>query len=218
MKILLVSAKKSEIASCINKFKMISSRANVSSFHFGKHSVDVLITGAGMTATAFHLGKILGKKYDWAVNAGIAGSFRKNIPLGSVVNVISDCFADFGAEDGGKFLTAKEIGLVSGFRFQVSGFRFQNKIIDSLSKVKGVTVNTVHGNTSSIKKLIKKFNPDVESMEGAAFLLACNYEKTPCLQIRAISNFVERRNKKKWKMKLAISNLTGALEKIFSNL
>jgi futalosine hydrolase len=80
--------------------------------------------------------------------------------------------------------------------------------------VKGITVNTVHGNSASIKKVKKKFNPDIESMEGAAFFFACQNEKIPCLQIRAISNYVEKRNKKKWKMKLAVKNLCTIIEKI----
>ena len=71
MKILLVSATKFEIAPLM---KLLSGKKK-----FGKHSVDVLITGIGMTATAFHLGKYLNKKYDLAINAGVAGSFKKNI-------------------------------------------------------------------------------------------------------------------------------------------
>ena len=111
MKILIVSATKFEIAPLLKKFRKISAKGNITSFRFGEHSIDVLITGVGMTAIAFYLGKILNKKYDLAINAGLAGSFRKNIPLGTVVNVVSDCFSDLGAEDGNKFLTLKEMGM-----------------------------------------------------------------------------------------------------------
>ena len=213
MKILLVSATKYEIAPLLKSFKSIDSEKNISSFRFGKYSFDVLITGVGMTATAFYLGKYLNRKYDLAINAGIAGSFRKDILLGDVVNVVNDCFADLGAEDGNKFLTAKEIGLVSDIRYKASGLK--NKILAHLPKVRAITVNTVHGNSVSIKKSVKKFNPDIESMEGAAFFLACDSEKIPFVQIRAISNYVERRNKKKWKTDLAVKNLCGELEKYF---
>ncbi len=211
MKILLVSATKFEIAPLLKAVRKIRSEKNISSYRFGKHSIDILITGAGMTATAFHLGKVLSKKYDLAINAGIAGSFKKNIPLGAVVNVVSDCFADLGVEDGEKFLTAKEIGLSADFRFQ-------NKSIRTISDVKAITVNTVHGNTSSIKKVVKKFNPDIETMEGAAFFFACKSEKVPCVQIRAISNYVEKRSKKKWKMNLAIKKLNLFLEKYLESI
>ncbi|MBI4929457.1 MAG: futalosine hydrolase [Bacteroidetes bacterium] len=219
MKILLVSATKFEITPLLKKFRKISAKENISSFRFGEQSIDVLITGVGMTATAFHLGKILNKKYDLAINAGIAGSFKKNIPLGTVVNVTSDCFADLGAEDGEKFLALKEMGMPE-VRSQKSEVRSDKirRVLSVLPKVKGITVNTAHGNSVSIKKVIKKFNPDIESMEGAAFFLACNHEKISCVQIRAISNYVVRRNKKNWNIKLAVSNLSAALEKILSDI
>ena len=173
-----------------------------------------------MTAMAFQLGKILNKKYHLAINAGVAGSFKKNIQLGTVVNVTSDCFADLGAEDGDRFLTLKEMGFrsqITDYRLQITGFHTLIAI-KKLQKVKGLTVNTVHGNSTSIKKVVKKFNPDIESMEGAAFFLACNYEKIPRVQIRAVSNYVERRNKKNWKLDLAIKNLNIFLEQLLISI
>lgn len=220
MKILLVSATKNEIAPLLIKFRKISEKQNISSYRFSKHTVDVLITGAGMTAAAFHLGKTLDKKYELAINAGIAGCFKKNIPLGAVVNVVSDRFADFGAEDGHLFRTATEIGLSKTISYQCSYFKIRGirKVLDKFCSVNGITVNTVHGNLTSIKKAIRKFNPDIESMEGAAFFLACNNDKIPSIQIRSISNRVERRDKRNWKIDLAVSNLSAGLEKILSDL
>ncbi|MFI5164585.1 MAG: futalosine hydrolase [Bacteroidia bacterium] len=208
MKILLVSATKFEILPLLANFKKIHAGKNLSIYYFGKHTVDVLITGVGMTAAAFHLGKTLNKKYNLAVNAGVAGSFKKNIPLGTVVNVVTDCFGDLGAEDGEEFLTLKEMGLekVTSYKLQVTSVKLK-KAINSLPKVKAITVNTAHGNPYSIKKVQKKFNPDIESMEGAAFVFSCDHEKISCIQIRTVSNYVERRNKKKWEMNSAVRNL-----------
>ena len=217
MKILIVSATKFEVFPLTKRLTKVSGKDNLWTYRSGRHSLDVLITGVGMTATAFYLGKNLGKKYDLAINAGVAGSFRKNIQPGTVVNVVSDRFADLGAEDGGRFLTLKQLGLgeiVHGSKFKVQSLKKGHRlsVIAQLPKVKSITVNTVHGNTASIKKVIKKFSPDVESMEGAAFFYACNYEKIPCIQIRTISNYVERRSKKKWKTNLAVKNLNVFLE------
>lgn len=206
MKVLIVSATKFEVAPLLKNFKKIRSEKNLYSVRFKKNTIDVLITGVGMTTTAFHIGKTLNKKYDLAINAGVAGSFKKNILLGSVVNVVSDCFADFGAEDGDKFLTAEEIRLVASIKYQVTSINAK-KILSNIPQVKGITVNTVHGNPASIKKIVRKFHPDIESMEGAAFFFACIHEEIPCVQIRTISNYVERRNKKNWQMDLAIKNL-----------
>jgi futalosine hydrolase len=220
MKILLVSATKLEVSPVLKKLRMVSSEGELSHYRFGKHSVDVLVTGVGMTATAFYLAKTLNRKYALAINAGVAGSFKRSIPLGSVVNVMSDCFADLGAEDGERFLTLKEMGLGNA-KSQVPSPKSQIPKLNSLSllkRVKSITVNTVHGNTASIKKAVKKFNPDVESMEGAAFFFACDEFKTPCVQVRAVSNYVERRNKKNWKLALAVNNLNIFLEHLLGSI
>jgi futalosine hydrolase len=76
-----------------------------------------------------------------------------------------------------------------------------------LRKVKGITVNTVHGTQQSINDIKKRLNPITESMEGAAVLYCSEKEGIPCLQVRSISNYVEPRNKDSWKIGLAIKNL-----------
>jgi futalosine hydrolase len=80
-----------------------------------------------------------------------------------------------------------------------------------LPNAKGVTVNTAHGNIISIDKFISRTKADVESMEGAAFLFACNQTKTKCLQLRAISNYVEKRDRSKWNIPLVIESLNAFL-------
>ena len=223
MKIILVSATEFEISPLLKFLKKNSKTNNLGTVRFKKNTLDVLITGVGMTNTAFHLGKTSTKKYDLAINVGMAGSFKKNIPLGTVVNVVSDSFADMGAEDGERFLTLEEMGLQEGKRKKEKGKRKKEEgrrlnNLPDLLKVKGITVNTVHGNGISIKKVVKKFNPDVESMEGAAFFFACTSLGIPSVQIRAISNYVERRNKKKWKLTLAVKNLNTYLENFIASL
>ena len=220
MKILLVYATKFELAPLLKNFNKIRSEKNIRTFRFKNHTIDVLLTGVGMTATSFHLGKILNNKYKLAINTGIAGSFKKTLPPGTVVNVTSDCFSDLGAEDGNRFLTAEEMGLVASYKLKVASLKAkqQTAILKSLPKVKGITVNTVHGNTANIKKVVRKFNPDVESMEGASFIFACNHENISCMQIRAISNYVEKRNKKNWKMDMAIRNLNLFLHQFLDSI
>jgi len=58
---------------------------------------------------------------------------------------------------------------------------------------------------------VDKYNPAVESMEGAAFHYACLLEKIPFFQLRSISNYVEVRDKSKWKIPLAIQQLNENL-------
>jgi futalosine hydrolase len=50
-------------------------------------------------------------------------------------------------------------------------------------------------------------------MEGAAFFYVCRQLNVPCIQIRAVSNYVEKRNRDAWNIPLAIKNLnTFAVE------
>jgi futalosine hydrolase len=44
-------------------------------------------------------------------------------------------------------------------------------------------------------------------MEGAAFHYVCLLEKAPFAQVRAISNYVETRDKSKWQIPTAIQSL-----------
>ena len=59
MKLLLVSATKYEIAPLLKFFKKTNAKEFIGKYKFEKHTIDVLITGVGMTATAFYLGKTL---------------------------------------------------------------------------------------------------------------------------------------------------------------
>lgn len=91
-------------------------------------------------------------------------------------------------------------------------------MVDLLKKVNGITVNTVHGNYESIEKVKQLYNPEIESMEGAAFFAACAEMTKNYIQIRAISNYVEKRNKSKWQMSLAIKNLNDFLITFIRNV
>lgn len=90
--------------------------------------------------------------------------------------------------------------------------------LKNLPPVSGITVNTVHGNSDSIKKVVRRFHPDIETMEGAAFFYACSQQKIPCLQIRAVSNYVAMRNKSAWNIPLAVKNLNETVIKILDEI
>ncbi len=211
MNILLVAATKPEIAPLLSKFNYLNDNATI---QIGQHQLKVLITGVGMVATAFSLGQHLAtQSYDLTINAGIAGSFDFNLALGEVVSVAEDVFAELGAEDGDEHLTLKDMGFGEIVQHPFGGFEYPN-----LKKAKAITVNQVHGNELSIAKIISRFNPQIESMEGAAFFYACNETSTPCIQIRAISNYVERRNREKWNIGLAVKNLNESIFQLLTNL
>jgi len=182
---------------------------------YNGHEISVLITGAGMVATAFVMGKHLAQnQYDLAINLGIAGSFDKGFALGDVVEISEDTLAELGAEDDEDFITIDRLGLgESTFR---STYTLPGDF--NLQKANAITVNTVHGNDASIKKLSGYIDAQIESMEGAAFFYACKQVGVPALQIRAVSNYVEKRNRDAWQIGLAIKNLNTFAEEFLKKL
>jgi futalosine hydrolase len=180
------------------------------------YQIKVLITGAGMVPTAFSLGKAFSEEhFELAINAGIAGSFNPNIKPGDICLVKEDIFAELGAEDGAEFLSMEMLGLGKSNYLPKPNPSFTKH--RSLQEVKAITVNKVHGNALSISKTIAHFSPEIESMEGAAFFYACEQAHTSCIQIRAISNFVERRNRSNWYIKLAVNTLNDTLIHLFDS-
>jgi futalosine hydrolase len=182
---------------------------------FRNHEISTLVTGVGSIATAWAMTKRFssGFKPDLAINAGIAGSFRDDLPAGEVVIPESDCFADAGIDTGKNFLTLAEAGLEDPDQYPFKGGRIiaENKYVKEatglLRPVTAITVNTSTGSTETIKRLISKYNPDIETMEGATFFYICSREEIPFLALRSISNRVEPRNREKWDIRLALNKL-----------
>jgi futalosine hydrolase len=184
---------------------------------FEDKEIQVLITGVGMVNTALMMGRHLKDGYDLIINVGVCGAFDKNLELGELVHITEDVLSEMGAEDGGEFLKYDQLNLLGQHVFSENS-KDSYLMIDLLKKVNGITVNTVHGNDVSIEKVKQLYHPDVESMEGAAFFSACSGTKGNSIQIRAISNYVEKRDKDKWQMPLAIKNLNDFLITFIKNV
>jgi futalosine hydrolase len=205
MRILVVAATEPEVLSLKSELESPKSKADS---RLKTADLELLITGVGMVATAFALGRHLAtNKYDLVINLGIAGSFDRSIALGEVVEVTEDHLSELGAQDDEAFLPIESMGFgESLFRptAVLSGYANFN-----LRQASAITVNTVHGHEPSIKKLTGRLKSQLESMEGAAFFYACKQVGVSCLQIRAVSNYVEKRNRDAWQIGLAIKNLNS---------
>lgn len=221
--ILIVASTKFELNQIISQFIFSNKKdQNISSYIFKNLNIDVLISGIGIPSTTYKLTKALSiKKYDLVINVGICGSFNNNLIIGKLVNVIEDQFADIGLTDvNNNFISLFD----EGFVFE-NEFPFKNKKIISptnyilnVANVTGITVNTSSGNAEQIKIRKQKFNADIETMEGAAVGFVCLLEKVDFMQIRAISNMVEPRNKNNWNIPLAIENLSNLIVDFLANL
>lgn len=180
---------------------------------------DLLVTGPGIHQTTWHMAKTLSvKSYDLAINIGIAGTSDSSIKPVRVVQILSDCFADWGAEDSdGKILDGFELGFTSPnekpFKNGKLHASYKKKLscLGAIPTSSGITVNTATGTERRKRMLLDLYGTGTESMEGAAFFFACAMMKTPSLQLRSISNMTGRRNRKDWKMKEAIDALEAFL-------
>jgi futalosine hydrolase len=219
MRILIVAATDPEVAQILERLSSTPAGDTcVDTYTHGVHDIDVLITGVGMVATAAWCSRALTQtSYDLALNLGLCGSFDRFLDPGTVVHVVSDRLAELGAEDDDRFLTLEELQLPGESEF-VNLAPPSNPELDQLLAVTGITVNTVHGSERSIADVTERFNPQVESMEGAAFMSACLIHKVAFAQVRAVSNFVERRNRESWKVADAIRNLGVAALRILKQV
>lgn len=214
MRILIVAATEMEVVPILAKLRTESEDARRSEGTYRDHRVDVLVTGVGMVATAAWCSRALtATRYDLALNCGICGSFDPVLGPGRVAHVVADRIAELGAEDGEAFVSVQELKLLDEDEFPFTGGQLVNTMpplnvaLDELPAVSGITVNTVHGNRASIDAAVARFRPQVESMEGAAFMYACLLAGAPFAQIRAVSNVVEPRNRAAW-------NIAGAIESL----
>jgi futalosine hydrolase len=219
MRILFVAATEFEVKSLINNQEMrVKSQEEKNADSSLATPYSMLITGVGMVATAFALGRELAtNRYDLAINLGIAGSFDREIALGEVVEITEETLAELGAEDDEAFLPITELGFGEG-TFKASKSLSSLYKDHKLKQVNAITVNTVHGNDASVQKLQSRINAQTESMEGAAFFYACREAGVPCIQIRAVSNYVEKRNRKAWEIGLAIKNINTFAGKLLEEL
>ena len=215
MRLLLVAATELELAPLAARLTPAApASGRLRSFTHAGHHIDLLTTGVGMVATAAWCGRVLARQsYDVAVNLGVCGSFSEAYRPPSVVQVVTDCLPELGAEDGDQFLTVHQLGLLGLDEPPFHGGRLVNPepkahpVVAALPAVSGITVNTVHGKVESISSIVDRCQPEVESMEGAAFMYACLVGGGRFAQVRAVSNMVERRNRAAWKLREAVDAL-----------
>lgn len=156
------------------------------------------------------------------IQAGIAGSFSTDYPPGSIVLVNEEVTGDLGVEENNEFKDVFDMGLPQ-ITDPYTGKGLVNNNIELLQQqnlplVKSVTISEISTRPQRIQQLQQKYQPVVESMEGAAFHYVALTEKIPFIQLRAISNFVGERDKTKWKMKDSIALLNEKLKEIVERL
>jgi futalosine hydrolase len=227
MKILLVAATGAEIHQVCSAFgadiPATVGHGVVATGKMGAHKATVLVTGVGMVNSAWMLGQITATvRYDLMVNLGVCGSFNRSLELGTVVQIVEDAYSELGAEDPqAGFLDLKGMGLTN---FKVGGHVYHNGVLNPAPantihlQCKGITVNTVHGQGDSIETAIARWQPEVETMESAAFMQCALQIGVPFYCFRGISNYVEPRNRAAWKLAEAAAAAQNAVVELVTGL
>lgn len=184
----------------------------------------VMITGVGTAATVYHLMQELQHhKPSLLVQAGIAGSFSEELKLGQAVIVNADRFADLGVQENNQWNDVFDMKLIESESHPYSNGWLTNPHHHLLSAaglpiVKSISINEVTTNSARIELLRDKYNPSIESMEGAAFHYVCLQQGIPFIQLRTISNYVGERNKEKWKLRQAVETLAEQIQQIIARV
>jgi futalosine hydrolase len=180
-----------------------------------QHSVKFYTHGIGLMLSTFHLSEIVKSKPDLIIQCGLAGTYQNHLKIGETVIVENEILGDTGAQDHMDQLDLFDMQFMNANEFPFSNSMLKNEYVThlntSLKKVTGLTVNLSSGNASTIELRKKKYNADIETMEGAVLHYVCLQKEIPFIQFRAISNLVEPRNKDNWKIKEAIESYTLAI-------
>jgi futalosine hydrolase len=213
MYILLVAATENEIKTTSDWLSSVKGSVN-------GHEVEVLITGVGSAAASYAITRqLLWRSPEMVIQAGIGGSFNNGYPPETVAFIREEVFADLGVFQSNTFDDIFDLGLTGA-----DDHPFTNRMLVNpqpepwvkygLPLVRGATINCISSTDQQIEAIRNKYQPVIESMEGAALHYACLMEHIPFIQLRAVSNFVGERDKTKWKLIEAITVLNEKLRRI----
>jgi futalosine hydrolase len=180
--------------------------------------------GVGLLANAVSLTRLVyEEKPDLIIQVGIAGCFDSTLSLGKVVAVKEEILGDMGVQEDGKWKDIFDLKLEKSSYPPFEKRRLPNHCLSKvnllkLPEVTAVTVNEVTTSEERIKELLRKYEPVLETMEGAALHFVGREMNIPFLQVRAICNYIGERDKEKWKMKEAIDNLNQTVLKYVDKL
>jgi futalosine hydrolase len=213
MYILLVAATENEIKTTSDWLSSVKGSVN-------GHEVEVLITGVGSTAASYAITRqLLWRSPEMVIQAGIGGSFNNGYPPETVAFIAEEVFADLGVFQNNSFDDIFDLGLTGADDHPFTSRMLVNPqpepwVKYGLPFVRGATINCISSTDRQIEAIRNKYQPVIESMEGAALHYACLMEHIPFIQLRAVSNFVGERDKNKWKLIEAITVLNEKLRRI----
>ena len=215
MHILIVAATRPEIQHTIDFFEEKKEDQQL--------KIQVAFTGVGLMSATYAISKLVSAhRPQLVIQAGIAGCFEAN-KNNTIVAIRKDTPADIGVCETDVFKTVFDLKLADENDFPFTNGELVNPYqkllsIAGIGQANAITVNEITTDRKRIDWYQQKYNPFVESMEGAALHFVCLQEKISFLQLRSISNYIGERDKSKWSIKEAIGILNENLISLIKKL
>lgn len=181
--------------------------------HFAHPGVETLISGVGLTATAYQtLKTIHSQQPDWLILAGVAGVYpHAHFPLTDVRLVSSEVEGDLGFFTPEGFVHLAHLPLDMAFERRHTLSCPWLERVPAWPTARSATVN------AALAPFIDTQSVELENMEGAAFFHVCLKEQQPFLEMRAISNVVEPGHDD-WDIQAAVDQLHLQLHRLLDEL
>lgn len=170
-----------------------------------------LVTGVGPVETAVRLALFLAgcdEKIDLVINFGVAGAYVGQSGHPKYLDIClaeEEIFGDFGfcSGNGIEYFENPEFGK-SRFSMDRQWLKRAKQALEnngiSFRSGSFITVNCASATLRRGNMLQQTWQGLCENMEGAAVARICQEFDLPCLEIRAVSNYVEDRNPATWKL------------------
>lgn len=181
---------------------------------------------------AAHSATLMLENYDvdLMILFGIGGGY-KGARIGDIAVAQSENYAEEGilTEDGWKSMEFIGFPLLKNEKEYFNSFQMDSELSQLAVKVSGdlgfnvaygnfITVSQCSGTMESGELLKKRFDGICENMEGAAVAHICAMYGIPVVEIRGISNIIEKRETKKWNIPLAVSNCNKVVSELVKRL
>ncbi len=187
MKLLLSVSSLPNVEDFLKSFSVsLKQHSSLKFLHSGKilqHEVDIVETGAGIYQTSYKITKALSQqKYHLALKLSFGNSYKEEIAVGSVLNIVNEKPGDFGRMVNDEWKDQYDLGLINredephvrgGFVNLNSAYM---NVFAPFKKVVGITVNHyADKNSFALRK--EKYKADCETGDGLGFVYACLFEK-----------------------------------------
>lgn len=185
----------------------------------GNRPVVLIETGVGLVNTTHALTVALQQiNPELVIQTGIGGAYlQAQLNMGDIVLATEENYAELGVITPQGWHTAEEIGipLLKTHRDYYNTYPLDQDLVNEaqhtlqtnqINVTTGpfVTVQQCSGRTDIGNTLAERFQAICENMEGVAAAQLCTQYNVPFLELRAISNPVEDRNRDAWDIPTAL--------------